>query len=196
MESATMKWAKGLLLLVALIAAPRAIMAQTGRITGSVTDSSSGQPVHSATVSVVGTKLGASTSSDGRYSISNIPAGTVQLRVQRLGFAPRTRSVVLSAGENQVVNFALQVQAVQLTAVVSVGYGTQNKRDVTGSVAAVMTDALEHTPIVSVDQILQGTSPGVEVTTASSEPGGALSVRIRGTSSITGNAEPLYVIDG
>ena len=67
---------------------------QTGRITGSVTDSSSGQPVHSATVSVVGTKLGASTGSDGRYSISNIPAGTVQLRVQRLGFAPRTRSVV------------------------------------------------------------------------------------------------------
>src|SRR6185369_17854167 len=50
--------------------------------------------------------------------------------------------------------------------------------------------------IVSVDQMLQGTSPGVDVTTASSEPGGAISIRIRGTSSITGNAEPLYVIDG
>ena len=191
-----MKWAKGRLLLVALIAAPQAIMAQTGRITGSVTDSSSGQAVPSATVSIVGTRFGAATSSDGRYSISNIPAGTVQLRVQRLGFAPRTRAVVLAAGENQVVNVALQVQAAQLTAVVSVGYGTQNKRDVTGSVATVALDALEHTPIVSVDQILQGTSPGVDVTTASSEPGGALSVRIRGTSSITGNAEPLYVIDG
>jgi TonB-linked SusC/RagA family outer membrane protein len=95
-----------------------------------------------------------------------------------------------------VVNVALQVQAAQLTAVVSVGYGTQNKRDVTGSVSAVSLDALENTPIVSIDQVLQGTSPGVDVTTASSEPGGALSVRIRGTSSITGNAEPLYVIDG
>lgn len=196
MKSTTMKWANRLLLLVALIAAPRAIMAQTGRITGVVSDTSSGQPVPSATVMITGTKLAAVTSSDGRFSISNIPAGTVQVRVQRLGYAFRTRSVVVTAGETQIVNFALTVQAAQLTAVVSVGYGTQNQRDVTGSVSAVTTDALEHTPIVSVDQILQGTSPGVEVTTASSEPGGALSVRIRGTSSLTGNAEPLYVIDG
>jgi TonB-linked SusC/RagA family outer membrane protein len=195
-ESSTMKWAKGLLLLVTLIAAPVAASAQTGRITGTVTDSATGQAIPAATVTIVGTRLAAATSSDGRYSISNVPTGTAQVRVQRLGFAPRTRSVVLASGEAQVVSFALQVQAAQLAAVVSVGYGTQNKRDVTGAVASVDMTALEQTPIVSLDQILQGTSPGVEVTTASSEPGGALSVRIRGTSSITGNAEPLYVIDG
>jgi TonB-dependent SusC/RagA subfamily outer membrane receptor len=120
----------------------------------------------------------------------------VQLRVQRLGFAPRVRPVTVAAGETQTMNVVLQVQAAQLAAVVSVGYGTQNIRDVTGSVSAVTTEALEHSPIVSLDQVLQGTSPGVDVTTASSEPGGALSVRIRGTSSITGSAEPLYVIDG
>ncbi len=191
-----MKWAKGLLLLVALIAAPRAMQAQTGRITGVVTDSSSGQPVPSATVTIVGTKLGAATNSDGRYSISGVPVGTAQVRVQRLGYSPRTRSVAVVSGENPPVNIGLPVQAAQLSAVVSTGYGNQNLRDVTGSVSAVTTEALEHTPIVSIDQILQGTSPGVEVTTASSEPGGALSVRVRGTSSITGSAEPLYVIDG
>ncbi|MEO7455942.1 MAG: TonB-dependent receptor [Gemmatimonadaceae bacterium] len=191
-----MKWAKGLLLLVALIAAPRAMLAQTGRITGVVTDSSTGQPVPSATVTVVGTKLGAATNSEGRFSISAVPVGTAQVRVQRLGYAPKMRSIAVAAGENPAVTFALAVQAAQLSAIVSTGYGTQNLRDVTGSVSAVTTDALEHTPLVSIDQILQGTSPGVEVTTASSEPGGALSVRIRGTSSITGNAEPLYVIDG
>ena len=191
-----MKWAKGLLLLVTLLAAPRAIMAQTGRVTGTVSDSASGQAIPGATVVITGTRLGAVTSSDGRYSISNVPVGTSQLRVQRLGYAPRTRPVVVVSGENQIVNVGLQVQAAQLTTVVSVGYGTQNKRDVTGSVASVSTEGIANTPIVSIDQMLQGTSPGVEVTTASNEPGGALSVRIRGTSSITGNAEPLYVIDG
>jgi TonB-linked SusC/RagA family outer membrane protein len=104
--------------------------------------------------------------------------------------------VTVAAGQTITANFSLPAQVARLNTVVSVGYGTQLARDVTGSVATVSTEALEHTPIVSVDQVLQGTAPGVNVTTASSEPGGALSVRIRGTSSITGNPEPLYVIDG
>lgn len=192
-----MKWANGILLLLTMIAAPCALVAQTGRLTGTVTDSASGLPIISATVSVVSApNLAAITGPEGRYSISNVPAGPVQLRVQRLGFSPRVLSVVVQAGETQTVNAALLVVATQLSAVVSVGYGSQNKRDVTGSVAAVTTEALERSPIVSLDQVLQGTSPGVDVTTASSEPGGALSVRIRGTSSITGSAEPLYVVDG
>ena len=137
-----MKWAKSLLFLVTLIVAPGAIMAQTGRITGTVTDSASGQPILSATVTVVGTKLAAATTSDGRYSIANIPAGTVRVRVQRLGFAARTRAITIASGDNQTVNFALGVQAAQLEAVVSIGYGTQNMRDVTGAVSAVTTEAL------------------------------------------------------
>ena len=192
-----MKWVKGFILVLALIAAPRAILAQTGRVSGTVTDSATGQPIISATVLVVASpNLAAITGSDGRYSISGIPAGLVQLSARRIGFAPVTRSVSVTAGETQMVNFALRAQATQLAAVVSVGYGSQNKRDVTGAVSAVTTEALERTPIVSLDQMLQGTSPGVDVTTASSEPGGAMTVRIRGMSSITGSAEPLYVIDG
>jgi TonB-linked SusC/RagA family outer membrane protein len=195
-----MKWAQGfllpLLLLGALLAVPRVAEAQVGRITGTVTDSASGQPVASAAVQVVGTALGTATNSDGRYTISNVPAGTAQLRVQRLGYAPRTATVTVEGAQTATANFTLTVQVARLSAIVSVGYGTQRARDVTGSVSTVTTAALEHTPIVSVDQVLQGTSPGVQVTTASSEPGGAMTVRIRGTSSITGNAEPLYVIDG
>src|SRR3712207_3632848 len=80
--------------------------------------------------------------------------------------------------------------------VVSIGYGTQSRRDVAGSVATVTTEALEKAPVATIDQVLQGTAPGVQVTTASSEPGGALSIRIRGTSSLTGSSEPLYVVDG
>jgi TonB-dependent starch-binding outer membrane protein SusC len=192
-----MKWAKSLLLLLAVMAAPRAVMAQqTGRISGTVTDSASGQPVLSATVTIVGTQLAAVTNTEGRYTLANVPAGSAQVRVQRLGYAPRTQTVIVTAGQTTPASFTLAVQAQQLTAVVATGYGSQNLRDVTGSVSAVTTEALERSPIVSVDQILQGTSPGVQVTTASSEPGGALSVRIRGTSSLSGNTEPLYVIDG
>jgi TonB-linked SusC/RagA family outer membrane protein len=196
-ESSTMKWANVLLLLLAVsFAAPGSAQAQTGRITGTVADSASGQPVQSATVLVVGTQTGAVSNAEGRYTINTAAAGTQQVRVQRLGYAARTLTVTVVSGQTITANFVLPAQVARLNTVVSVGYGTQLARDVTGSVSTVTTTALEHTPIVSVDQVLQGTAPGVSVTTASSEPGGALSVRIRGTSSITGNAEPLYVIDG
>jgi TonB-linked SusC/RagA family outer membrane protein len=191
-----MKWAKGLLVLCTLLVTPRAMQAQAGRIAGLVTDSTSGQPVPSASVLIPALRLGGVTSAEGRYTINNVPAGTHTVRVQRIGFLPRTASVTVAAGATATLDFRLGVQVTRLTEVVSVGYGTQRARDVTGSVATVNMEALERTPIVSVDQVLQGTAPGVSVTTASSEPGGALSVRIRGTSSITGNAEPLYVIDG
>jgi TonB-linked SusC/RagA family outer membrane protein len=196
-ESSTMKWANVLLLLLAVsFAAPSAAQTPTGRITGTVADSASGQPVQSATVLVVGTQIGGVTNAEGRYTINNVPEGSQQLRVQRLGYAARAVTVAVTAGQTITANFSMVAQATRLNTVVSVGYGTQLERNVTGSVSTVTTAALEHTPIVSVDQVLQGTAPGVSVTTASSEPGGALSVRIRGTSSITGNAEPLYVIDG
>src|SRR5207237_10532726 len=78
---------------------------------------------------------------------------------------------------------------------VVVGYGAQRRSDLTGSVASV-TPNVEQTPVLSLEQLLQGAAPGVMVTQASSAPGGALSIRIRGGSSVTGNNEPLYVIDG
>lgn len=190
-----MNWAQRLLLTLCLCI-PGSLLAQTGRVTGVVTDTGSAQPLPNVTVMIVGTQLGAQTGTDGRYTISGVPAGTHQVRAQRIGFAPKTAPVTVAAGQASAVNFEMRAQAAVLEAVVAVGYGSQALRDVTGSVSAVSTEALERAPIASVDQVLQGTSPGVQVTTASSEPGGALSVRIRGTSSLTGNSEPLYVIDG
>src|SRR5438067_5958761 len=199
-----MQWTKGLTL-AAFLAVPAVVAAQpaAGRVSGTVTDSA-GNPIPGVNVLVVapaggragGVQTGASTASDGRFTIRNVPNGTVTLRAQRIGFAPSTRAVVVTNGTAPAVTFQLAPQAVQLSEVVSVGYGTQNRRNVTGAVATVSTEALEKAPVTSIDQVLQGTAPGVQVTTASSEPGGALSIRIRGTSSITGNSEPLYVIDG
>jgi TonB-linked SusC/RagA family outer membrane protein len=192
-----MTWAKRLIA-AALVLLPVHLSAQqpTGRITGTVTDSSSALPLASASVAVVGTGRGAQTGQDGRYLITDVPAGSYQLQIRRIGFRPITREIVLAAGQTVNVDAQLVPQVVQLSEVVSVGYGTQSRRDVTGSVASAKLEALEDAPVLSIDQMLQGTAAGVSVSTASSEPGGALSVRVRGTSSITGSSEPLYVIDG
>src|SRR5688572_27954423 len=179
---------------------PGVVLAQdVGRIAGTVTSADSAvlQPLFGATILVVGTPIGTTTGSDGRYSMANVPVGTHTLRTQRIGFAPQERSVVVIAGQTVTVDFALTTQAVRLSEVVAVGYGTQLRRDITGAVASVTTDALERgTPISSLDQLLQGTAPGVHVNTATSAPGGGISVRVRGTASLGASSEPLYVIDG
>lgn len=192
-------WAKRVCLALSLMLAGPALalaQAQTGRITGTVVDSAASNPISNARISVDGTTLIAGTDSDGRFSLGNVPAGTHQVRFRRLGFAPVTRTVTVGSGAISTLNVAMRAEAIQLNPVVSTGYGTQRLSDVTGAVATVNTEVLDKTPISTVDQMLQGTSPGVQVTTASSEPGGAISIRIRGASSITGNSEPLYVIDG
>ncbi len=190
-----MRWVKGLGLIVSLFL-PGALAAQTGRLTGTVVDSAQQQPIVGARVVVTGTQIGALTGPDGRYTVGAIPAGSRSITVQRLGFAPVTRTVTITAGSVTTLNVTMLAQSVRLAEVVSVGYGTQRARDIAGSVTNVTTEALESAPIASIDQLIQGTAPGVQVTTASGEPGGALSIRIRGTASITGNSEPLYVIDG
>jgi TonB-linked SusC/RagA family outer membrane protein len=190
-----MRWVKGLGLIVSLFL-PGALAAQTGRLTGTVVDSAQSQPIVGARVMVTGTQIGSLTGPDGRYTVGAIPVGSQSITIQRLGFAPVTRTVVITAGGVTTLNVTMLAQSVRLAEVVSVGYGTQRARDIAGSVTNVTTEALESAPISSIDQLIQGTAPGVQVTTASGEPGGALSIRIRGTASITGNSEPLYVIDG
>jgi len=184
------------LLALMLVSTAALAQAQTGSITGVITDSSTHQPLTGARVSVVGTSLATQTADNGRFTIGGVPAGTQQVRIQRIGFAPSVRTVTVRAGEATAISANLLAQATQLSAVVAVGYGTQLRRDLTGAVSTVTTEAIDKAPMKSIDQMLQGTSPGVQVTTGSSEPGGAISIRIRGTSSLTGNSEPLYVIDG
>jgi len=169
--------------------------AQTGRITGTITDRTAGAPIPNVTVTVVGTQLGARSGPDGRYSIADVPAGAQRIRAARIGYAPTDQLVTLTAGQTITTNFAMSAASVTLDQMVVVGYGTQRRSDLTGSVASV-TPNVEQTPVLTLEQTLQGAAPGISVTQASSAPGGALSIRIRGGASVTGNNEPLYVIDG
>ncbi len=192
-----MKWKAALLCLLGLALLPGHAQAQsTGRITGTVTDAGSGQPLAAATVTVAGTSLSTATDAQGRYTLAGVPAGSRSVSAARLGYGTGQRTVTVAAGADATANFSLSSSVLLLDEVVVVGYGEQERRDVTGSVASVNTAALEDVPVQSLDQMLQGTVAGVQVTQASSAPGGGISIRVRGSSSISGSSEPLYVIDG
>ena len=192
-----MRWSRLLAFLVVLSLPTRGALAQAGpgRITGVVTETGTAQPVSDVNVAVQGTSLGAHTGADGRFAINNVPAGRYLVRTARIGFAARTDSVVVAAGQTATLGIALRRVSVTLDQVVVIGYGTQRRSDLTGSVATV-TPNVEQTPITSLEQTLQGAAPGVIVSTASSAPGGGISIRIRGGSSVGGSNEPLYIIDG
>src|SRR5438270_11697632 len=170
--------------------------AVNGVISGRVTAQGTGEPLVGVTVTVVGTRLGAATSDDGRYTIANVPDGSHVIYARRIGFAQDSQSVVVATGQNVTANFVLRAVGVQLSPVVSIGYGTAQRRELTGSVASVSSEQIRTQPVQNVEQTIQGRAPGVQVTEASGQPGAPAAVRIRGGNSISAGNEPLYVIDG
>lgn len=186
------------LLALSLPVAEAAAQTRQGRISGTVAVAETGRPIADATVTVVGSSAAAMTNADGRYVLTVAP-GTYQLRAQRLGFAPSTLpNVVVTDGGTATANLALVPQAVLLSEVVVVGYGTQRRADVTGAVASIGARdvTIPAAPTPTLSGALQGKAPGVQVISAGGLPGGGVSVRVRGTNSITANSEPLYVVDG
>jgi TonB-linked SusC/RagA family outer membrane protein len=167
-----------------------------GTISGRVTIADSNEPVNDATISVSGTRLRAATGLDGRYSITGVPEGTHTVFAQRIGFGRDSTSVTVGANATVTADFALRQVAVSLNEVVTIGYGTQRRRDVTGAVGSVTSADIDRTPVVSVEQALQGKVAGVQVTGGSGQPGSSAAVRIRGGNSIAAGNDPLYVIDG
>ena len=167
----------------------------TGQIAG-IVKSSDGQPTASATVMVRGTKLSAVTGPDGRYTLPEVPPGsyTVVAALIGYGFATATASVV--PGQVTQLDFALEPRAVQLEGVTVVGYGTQEKRTVTGAMATVNADQLVETPTFNAIKAMQNRLAGVDITNAGNKPGDQASIRIRGVRSITAGNDPLIVIDG
>jgi len=192
-----MLWKKALLLLLLLFCtgAAGSAIAQTGTITGTVTDASSGETLPGANIVIVGADKGASTNVDGEFTVTGITPGTYQVRASFVGYRPATMSdVTVTDGETTEVSFSLK-PGVQMDEMVVVGYGTQEKNDVTGSISSVPTQDLEESAIESAQEAIQGKVAGVTVTQNSGSPGSGFSIRIRGTGT-TGNSNPLYVVDG
>jgi iron complex outermembrane receptor protein len=168
----------------------------TGTITGRVIDGPTQQPLGSVTIQIVGTTRGTLSRPDGNYTLSGVPAGTHRLRTTRIGYASMSADVTVAAGGTATADFTLTPAAVVLEEIVSVGYGTQRREAVTGSVATVSADDANVGVVANVNQLLQARVAGVQTTQNSGEPGGGVQVRIRGGTSISASNEPLYVVDG
>jgi TonB-linked SusC/RagA family outer membrane protein len=169
---------------------------QGGAIEGTVTDASTGEPLPGVNVVIEGTQQGAATGAQGEYTISDIDPGTYTLQASFVGYDTATETVEVTSGETSVVDFPLQAAGLGLEEVVVVGYGEQERRDLTGAISSIPTAEIEDAQAASVEEVLQGRISGVQVTQTSAAPGGGISVRIRGTGSLTSGGEPLYVIDG
>ncbi|KAA9338749.1 TonB-dependent receptor [Hymenobacter busanensis] len=165
--------------------------AQNRQVSGRVTDRTTGEGIPGATVLVKGTTSGVSTNSDGTFTLG-VPTGGGTLQISSVGFITVERPI----GEESQITIGLAADNKQLSEVVVTGYGTQERRDVTGSIASVQGESISNLPTPSFDQQLAGRAAGVQATTPSGLLGQAPRIRIRGTNSISSGAQPLVVVDG
>jgi TonB-linked SusC/RagA family outer membrane protein len=162
---------------------------QIKRITGIVTDTSNG-PIIGANVLEKGTTNATITNIDGNYSL-DVQEGAI-LQVSYIGYIIKE----ISVGRQTSLHIQLAENSQALDEVIIIGYGTIKKSDLTGSVSSVKISEIQQTPMVSIDQGLVGRASGVQVIQTSGMPGATASIRVRGSSSLQGGNEPLYVIDG
>ncbi len=176
---------------------PQALVAQEqGTITGTVTNAQSGAPLAGAQVSIRGTGLGILTNEEGVFLLLNVPAGRVEVRVEYIGYSPEAQTVDVGAGQTVVLDFQMGVTAIELEELVATGYATATRREVSSAISTVRSLDLENPAVASLDAVLLGKAPGVQVTQNAGNPGNGITVRIRGSSSIEASNQPLYVVDG
>jgi len=161
-------------------------------VSGVVTDSK-GEPLPGVTVTLKGVKKVTITDVNGRYSIS-VPDGNQTLVFSSIGFA--TQELPVNSRTQLNVTLAESATALSQVEVVSIGYGTARRGDLSGAISSVKAADIANTPQISIDQLLQGKAAGVTITQNSGGPGSATSVRIRGITSLSLSNEPLYIIDG
>ncbi|RYG02392.1 MAG: SusC/RagA family TonB-linked outer membrane protein, partial [Chitinophagaceae bacterium] len=158
-------------------------------VTGTV-KSTTGEVLVGASINVKGNTRTIETDSSGKFSVAAQP-GTV-FEISYVGYMPRS----VAYNNQDTLNVTLSAMGATNDAVVVVGYGSQRKIANTGSISSVKAEEITQTPVVNVAQGLQARVPGLQVTQNNGAPGGNISLRIRGTNSINGSSEPLYVIDG
>ena len=165
------------------------VASTTKNVSGIVKDER-GEPVIGANVVVKGTTNGTVTDMNGRYSLS-VPEGST-LQISYIGY--NTQEVKVGSGN--VVNVSLREDSEALDEVVVIGYGTVKKSDLTGAVGSVQMKDVSQVGITSADRALQGQIAGVQVNARTGQPGESMMIRVRGSNSLAGGNEPLYVIDG
>lgn len=180
---------KTLIILLSLLST-NLLFAQSHTVTGTITDKDSGLGMPGVTVVEAGTFKGTTTDIDGKYSLTvSNPSAT--LEISFIGFTTQK----IQINNRTAINVVLIPEVTQLSELVVVGYGTQKKKVVTGAISSVTSQEITSTPVLRIDQAMQGRTAGVQVTNLSGQPGEAPTIRIRGAGT-TGNSSPLYIVDG
>lgn len=161
-------------------------------VTGIVTDGSNGEILPGVTIKVKGSTISASTDEKGKFTIKFPEKGT--LMFSYISFI--TKEVVVESSRTLNVTLMPDQQKLNEVVVVGIGYGTQQKKNLTGSIASISANSIKDMPVMSFENAIQGQIAGVQVQEPSGEPGAATTIRVRGIGSISAGNEPLYVVDG
>jgi len=164
---------------------------EIAEVSGRVTDAETGEPIPAVNVVVLGTMIGTSTDANGEYSL-NVPDDAEVLRFSFLGY----KTLEVAVDGRSEVNVSLEADLLALDDIVVVGYGTQQRQEVTGAITSVRSEEIQNIPVSSFENALQGRMAGVNVAESTGEPGASPQITIRGTGSISAGNSPLYVIDG
>ena len=168
------------------------LFAQERSVSGTVTDASTGEGIPGVNVLIQGTTSGSVTDIDGKFQLE-VPSGAVTLVLSYVGY--KTVTVALSPAQT-TVDVGLEADVTALSEVVVVGYGTQEKKEVTSAVSSVKAENFNQGNVNNPAQLIQGKVAGLSITKPGGNPNGGYQIRVRGTSSVGQNTQPLVVIDG
>ncbi|RNL50147.1 SusC/RagA family TonB-linked outer membrane protein [Pedobacter jejuensis] len=180
-------------LLVLLVFTALIVKAQTGSVSGTVLDET-GQPLPGASILVKGTTRSTSTDGNGNFKLTGLTNGSLTLSASFIGYQTLEKAVNVTA--NATANFQLTPDAQKLNEVVVIGYGTAEKKNLTGSITTVGSKDFQKGAITTPEQLIQGKVAGVNVISNSGQPGVGSTIRIRGGASLNASNDPLIVIDG
>jgi TonB-linked SusC/RagA family outer membrane protein len=177
---------------------PAEVAAQErGSVAGVVVEAATQRPLPGVQVTVAGTQIGTLTNQEGRFILMNVPAGTRDIRVTRIGYAQSTQQVTVVAGETVTANFSLAESAVPLEGIVVTATGeTQRVRERGNVIGQIPVAEMDLTPITTMSDVLQGRTAGVVVQRSAGTTGAGSRVRIRGSASASLGNQPLLIIDG
>jgi len=167
-----------------------------GSITGTIYDGLNESTLPGATITIAGTQKGTASDIDGRFVLTDLPVGTVNIEISFVGYLTEQVSVELAEGETKSITVNLMPDLLTMDEVVVIGYGTMRRSDLTGSVVSVTSEDLNRFPSTNAIEMLRGQAPGVHVTTGNASPGGSANIRIRGERSLSSSQTPLYLVDG
>jgi TonB-linked SusC/RagA family outer membrane protein len=176
-------------LVIFMISQSISLSAQRSTVSGKVINES-GEDLPGVSVAVKGTTTGTVTDTGGKFVVNVSPSDILVFSF--VGFQPQEFLV----GTNTDIRITLKPDVTALNEVVVIGYGSQSKRDITSSVSSISSKEIREIPVVGLDQTIQGRAPGVVVINNTGEPGGGVTMRIRGASTIGSGSDPLFVVDG